>query len=105
MDSAHGAQIARATRQLRLEQIAARALEEFATEADVLVAEYGPDVMVPGTDEGQLAVAYDREATRNGAPSRRSASLISWARLTRWRSRSSPPWRSGTLSWSRSWRT
>ena len=38
-----------------------RALEEFATEADVLVAEYGPDVMVPGADEGKLAAAYDRE--------------------------------------------
>jgi len=61
VDSAHGAQIARTTKQLQLEQIAARALEEFATEADVLVAEYGPDVMVPGEDEGKLATAYDRE--------------------------------------------
>ena len=61
VDSAHGAQMARATRQLQLEQIAARALEEFATEADVLVAEYGPEVPVPGADEGQLAVPYDRE--------------------------------------------
>ncbi|HEY2080572.1 MAG TPA: AAA family ATPase [Streptosporangiaceae bacterium] len=61
VESAHGAQIARTTKQLQLEQIAARALEEFATEADVLVAEYGPDVMVPGADEGKLATAYDRE--------------------------------------------
>ena len=59
VDSAHGAQIARATRQMQLEQIAGRALEEFATEADVLVAEYGPEVLVPGADEGQLAVAYE----------------------------------------------
>ena len=43
MDSAHGAQVARATRQLQLDQIATRALEEFAVEADVLTAEYGPD--------------------------------------------------------------
>jgi chromosome segregation protein len=42
MDSAHGAQVARTTRQLQLEQIAARALEEFAVEADVLTAEYQP---------------------------------------------------------------
>ncbi len=61
VDSAHGAQIARATKQLQLDQIAARALEEFATDADVLVAEYGPDVMVPGADDDQLATAYDRE--------------------------------------------
>ena len=42
MDSAHGAEVARTTRQLQLDQIAARALEEFAVEADVLAAEYGP---------------------------------------------------------------
>jgi chromosome segregation protein len=67
VDSAHGAQIARATRQLQLEQIAARALEEFAIDAEVLVAEYGPEVMVPGADDGQLAVAYDREAQERRA--------------------------------------
>ena len=61
VDSAHGAQIARTTKQLQLEQIAERALAEFATGPDVLVAEYGPDVMVPGADEGKLATAYVRE--------------------------------------------
>ncbi len=67
VDSAHGAQIARATRQMQLEQIAGRALEEFATEADVLVTEYGPDVLVPSGDDEQLAVAYDREAQERRA--------------------------------------
>ncbi len=67
VDSAHGAQIARATRQLQLDQIAGRALADFATEGDVLVAEYGPDVLVPGADESQLAVAYDREAQERRA--------------------------------------
>jgi chromosome segregation protein len=52
---------------LQLEQIAGRALEEFATEAAVLVAEYGPDVLVPGVGDGQLAVAYDREAQERRA--------------------------------------
>ena len=52
VDSAHGAQMARATRQLQLEQIAGRALEEFATEAEVLVAEYGPDVLGPRRGRG-----------------------------------------------------
>ncbi len=60
VDSAHGTEIARAGRRMRLEQIAARAAEEFATDAAVLVAEYGPDVPVPPADEGQLASAYDR---------------------------------------------
>jgi chromosome segregation protein len=67
VDSAHSAQVARTTRQLQLEQIGARALEEFATEAEVLVAEYGPDVMVPAADEGQLALAYDREVQERRA--------------------------------------
>jgi chromosome segregation protein len=61
VDSAHGAQMARATRQLQIEQITGRALEEFAIEAEVLVAEYGPEMLVPGADEGQPAVPYDRE--------------------------------------------
>jgi chromosome segregation protein len=62
MDSAHGAQVARATRQLQLNQIGERALTEYAVAADVLTAEYGPQVPVPvaGTD---TAVPYDRDAT------------------------------------------
>jgi chromosome segregation protein len=60
VDSAHGAQMARATRQLQLEQIAARAVEEFAIEAGVLVSEYGPDVVVTGAGDDELAVPYVR---------------------------------------------
>ena len=61
LDSARGAQVARATRQVQLEQIASRALTEFATDTEVLVAEYGPDVPVPGADNSEQAVPYDRE--------------------------------------------
>ena len=61
LDSARGAQVARATRQVQLEQIATRSLEEFATDAELLVAEYGPDVLVPGADDTEQAVPYDRE--------------------------------------------
>ena len=67
IDTAHDAQVSRATRQVQLEQIAGRALEEFAIEADVLVSEYGPEVEVPGGADGQLAVAYDREAQERRA--------------------------------------
>ncbi|MGO8957327.1 MAG: chromosome segregation protein SMC [Streptosporangiaceae bacterium] len=67
VEGAHGAQIARATKQLQLEQIAARALEEFATEADVLIAEYGPEVPIPGEADGQPVVRYDREAQQRRA--------------------------------------
>ena len=55
VDSAHGAQIARATRQLQLEQIAARALEEFAIEADAAGGRVRPGGHGPGADDGQLA--------------------------------------------------
>src|SRR5262249_20618581 len=47
VSSAHGAEIERATRRMKLEQIAARAAEEFAIDTDTLVAEYGPDTEVP----------------------------------------------------------
>ncbi|HXW88069.1 MAG TPA: chromosome segregation protein SMC [Streptosporangiaceae bacterium] len=43
LDTARGAEVARATRQLQLDQIAERALADFAVEADVLTREYGPD--------------------------------------------------------------
>jgi chromosome segregation protein len=67
VNSAHGAQMAHATRRMQLEQIAARVVDEFAIEADQLVAEYGPDVLVPPAEEGQLAVPYDRAAQEKRA--------------------------------------
>ncbi|HEV2374969.1 MAG TPA: chromosome segregation protein SMC [Streptosporangiaceae bacterium] len=64
VNSAHGAEIARAQRQMRIEQMAARALEEFGVEVGPLLAEYGPDVSVPVLDaEGGAdgaTVAYIR---------------------------------------------
>ena len=47
VDSAHGAEIVRAEHRMRLEQIAARAVEEFGVDSAALVAEYGPGVLVP----------------------------------------------------------
>ncbi len=67
VDSAHGAEIGRAGRRLQLDQITGRAAEEFAVEQSVLVAEYGPDVAVPGTAEGQLASDFDRAAQERRA--------------------------------------
>ncbi len=52
--------MARATRRMQLEQIAARAAEEFGVEAAALIGEYGPEVAVPPAEDGQLATAYDR---------------------------------------------
>jgi chromosome segregation protein len=61
---AHGSEVARAERRLRLEQLEERAMEEFGLEVDVLVAEYGPDQLVPPPpDAGEDArpEPYDRE--------------------------------------------
>ncbi len=47
VDAAHGTEMARAEHGMRLEQLAARAADEFGVASDALVAEYGPDVPVP----------------------------------------------------------
>jgi chromosome segregation protein len=60
VSSAHGAEIERATRRMKRDQVAARAAEEFAIDADTLVLEYGPAVDVPAADEGQEPAPYDR---------------------------------------------
>jgi chromosome segregation protein len=49
VNTAHGAEIARAEHRLRLEQLQTNAVEEYGVQPDVLVSEYGPDVLVPMT--------------------------------------------------------
>ena len=71
VNTAHGTEIARAEHRLRLAQLAEHALEEFGLEADALVAEYGPEVPVPGDDEA-LPSRYDRaEIERRAADAQR----------------------------------
>ncbi len=64
VDAAHGTELARAEHRMRLEQMAARAAEEFAVSAEELVAEYGPDVLVPviSPDSPPPAPAAERSA-------------------------------------------
>jgi chromosome segregation protein len=75
VDSAHGTEIARAEQRMRLEQLAARATEEFGVDVTVLVAEYGPDVLIPASVEaagnaenGQVGSAGDEpvDSSENG---------------------------------------
>jgi chromosome segregation protein len=66
MDSAHGTQVARTTRQLQLEQIGARALEEFGVEADVLTAEYGPGESFDRAASERRAQQAQRQLDRLG---------------------------------------
>lgn len=69
-DSVHRDEIARAEQRLRLENLEMRALEELGTEVDILVAEYGPDVLVPqhptedNPDPEPLPFDRDRESKR-----------------------------------------
>ncbi|MCZ3386847.1 MAG: AAA family ATPase, partial [Actinomycetia bacterium] len=46
-DSVHRDEVARTEQRLRIEQIEARAMEEFGVDLDALIAEYGPDQLVP----------------------------------------------------------
>ena len=104
VSTAHGAEIERATRRMKLEQVAARAAEEFAIDTDALIAEYGPEAGIPAAEEGQPPAPTTGPSRRSG-PSPRSACSTSWARSTRWPWRSSRRSRSGTRSCRRSWRT
>jgi chromosome segregation protein len=69
VSTAHGAEMERAARRMKLEQVAARATEEFAIDPDALLAEYGPDVEIPGADEGQMPAPYDRAVQEKRAAS------------------------------------
>jgi len=46
-DSVHRDELVRAEQRMRIEQMEAKALEEYGIEADVLIGEYGPDQPVP----------------------------------------------------------
>jgi chromosome segregation protein len=69
VSTAHGAEIERASRRMRLDQAAARAVEEFGIDADTLLTEYGPEVPVPAGQDDQLPQPYDRAATQKRAQS------------------------------------
>jgi chromosome segregation protein len=56
VNTAHGTEMARAEHRMKLEQLAGRAGEEFGLEPVALVAEYGPDTLIPPAPE-ELAAA------------------------------------------------
>ncbi|MBV9206349.1 MAG: AAA family ATPase, partial [Actinobacteria bacterium] len=68
VNAAHGNQIARTERRLRLAQLAEHALEEFGVAADVLVAGHGPEVPVPAPGGFAAPLSrYDRAAMQRRA--------------------------------------
>ncbi|QBR94061.1 chromosome segregation protein SMC [Nocardioides euryhalodurans] len=51
VNSVHRDEMARAQQRMRIEQLEERALEELGLDGDALVAEYGPDQLIPFTGE------------------------------------------------------
>ena len=76
----HRDEVARAEHRLRVEQLETRAVEEFGVPADVLVAEYGPDVLVPpalDAEEGTEPLPYDRAVQeKRAAAAERQLTLL-----------------------------
>jgi len=66
VSTAHGAEIARAEHRLRLEQLAAHAVDEYGVEPEVLIAEYGPDVPVPATGAAPRPARSHANGNGNG---------------------------------------
>ncbi|MFZ9221718.1 MAG: chromosome segregation protein SMC [Candidatus Nanopelagicaceae bacterium] len=82
--SVHQDEIAKAEQRLRIEQIETRALEEFGLDGQTLVAEYGPENLVPTfieTESGEIVqgdeVPFKREAQEKRlAAAERSLTLL-----------------------------
>jgi chromosome segregation protein len=66
VNTAHGAEIARAEHRLRLEQLAAHAVDEYGVEPEALIAEYGPAVPVPVTDAAPRPARSHANGNANG---------------------------------------
>jgi chromosome segregation protein len=61
-DAVHRDEVARAEQRLRIEQLEARAVDEYGTEVAALLAEYGPDQPVPPS--AQELAEYQQAAER-----------------------------------------
>jgi chromosome segregation protein len=59
----HRDEVARAEQRMRIEQLEAKAAEEFGLDVEMLITEYGPDVLVPPTHAAlAVATAADKPA-------------------------------------------
>jgi len=59
-DAVHSLEMHIYERNLQLTQLVERARDELGVSADTLLAEYGPDQLVPAAVEGEQATAFDR---------------------------------------------
>ena len=62
-DSVHRDEVARAEQRLRIEQLEDRVMEEFGIESSVLLAEYGPEQLVPPTPTAPGDEVPEEEST------------------------------------------
>jgi chromosome segregation protein len=83
VNSVHRDEMARTQQRMRIEQLAERALEELGLDEDALVADYGPDQLVPFSGEladGETApdpAPFDRdEQTKRLRAAERSLALL-----------------------------
>ncbi|QSB13553.1 chromosome segregation protein SMC [Natronosporangium hydrolyticum] len=67
-DEVHRDQVARAEQRLRIEQLEAKAAEDFGLGVETLVAEYAPDVLVPPTDAAVALAEADGKPVPEPAP-------------------------------------
>ncbi|MEX5632270.1 AAA family ATPase [Parafrankia sp. FMc2] len=76
-DAAHRDDLARAEKRLRVETLEAKTLEEHGVAADDLIAEFGPDVLVPPDEPDGQPVPFDRaeQVTRAGRAEKQLARL------------------------------
>jgi chromosome segregation protein len=72
-DEVHRDEVARAEQRLRIEQLEAKAAEDFGIGVETLVAEYAPDVPVPPTQAAQAQAAADRAPPPEPVPYHRAA--------------------------------
>jgi chromosome segregation protein len=63
VNTAHGTEISRHEHRLRLEQLAAHAVDDYGIEPDVLAAEYGPDTLIEVPADSPLAAAAKKRGT------------------------------------------
>jgi len=63
VNTAHGTEISRNEHRLRLEQLASHAADEYGIEPDILVPEYGPDVLILVPADSPLAIAARKHGT------------------------------------------
>ncbi|GLK13694.1 chromosome segregation protein SMC [Streptosporangium carneum] len=75
VNRAHGSEVARTERRMRLEQLETRAVEEYGVEPDTLIAEYGPAEPVPTVDGDPVPYVREEQEKRARAADRQMTQL------------------------------